>query len=85
MVKIKVQSTTDWESRLPERQKYHQVTHSLPVYSFYDTIVNTVAMNQVVVISGETGSGKSTQIPQYLLQDAISKQSSFSLICTQVY
>jgi pre-mRNA-splicing factor ATP-dependent RNA helicase DHX15/PRP43 len=39
---------------------------NLPVYAYKDRILQTVRDNQVTVIVGETGSGKTTQIPQYL-------------------
>lgn len=38
----------------------------LPVFDFYEQIVNLVDTNQVTIITAETGAGKSTQIPQYL-------------------
>ncbi|KAA0176650.1 hypothetical protein FNF27_01931 [Cafeteria roenbergensis] len=43
----------------------------LPIASFRDEVVRTVRENQVVVLRGETGCGKSTQVPQFLLEDAI--------------
>lgn len=58
---------------------------NLPVFSYRDQILEYVASNQVVVISGDTGCGKSTQIPQFLLDDAIANGSidQTRIICTQ--
>uniref|UniRef100_A0A8U8B8S8 Helicase ATP-binding domain-containing protein n=1 Tax=Geospiza parvula TaxID=87175 RepID=A0A8U8B8S8_GEOPR len=39
---------------------------ALPIFPFRDELVAAVAQHQVLVIEGETGSGKTTQIPQYL-------------------
>lgn len=43
----------------------------LPIYQFKEQFINAVHHNQVVVVVGETGSGKSTQMPQYLLEAGI--------------
>lgn len=58
---------------------------NLPVFSYRDEILELVASNQVIVISGDTGCGKSTQIPQFLLDDAIAngKIDQTKIICTQ--
>ena len=40
---------------------------SLPIHDELDHIKQTIADNQVVIICGETGSGKSTQLPKLLL------------------
>lgn len=39
---------------------------SLPTYSYRDQIVQSVRDNQITLITAETGSGKSTQVCQYL-------------------
>ena len=40
----------------------------LPVFEYLDKLEEAVDNNQVVIIEGETGSGKTTQIPQvYIL------------------
>ena len=39
------------------------VDETLPIFERQSEIVETIRNNQVVVISGETGSGKSTQLP----------------------
>ncbi|MEK9876136.1 MAG: helicase-related protein, partial [Betaproteobacteria bacterium] len=40
----------------------------LPVSALADEIEGLIAANQVVIISGETGSGKTTQIPKILMK-----------------
>lgn len=39
---------------------------SLPIFPFRDDLIQAVREHQVLIIEGETGSGKTTQIPQYL-------------------
>ncbi|KAJ1870357.1 putative ATP-dependent RNA helicase DHR1, partial [Coemansia sp. S17] len=40
----------------------------LPVYAEEQQIMEAIAENAVVVLSGETGSGKTTQVPQFLFE-----------------
>lgn len=41
----------------------------LPVNEYESQIVESVKSHEVVLVTGETGSGKSTQIPQLLYQN----------------
>ncbi|RKP27221.1 P-loop containing nucleoside triphosphate hydrolase protein [Syncephalis pseudoplumigaleata] len=43
--------------------------HSLPVYPLRDELIAAVKEHPVLVVVGETGSGKTTQIPQYLIEE----------------
>ncbi|CAH8448163.1 unnamed protein product [Heterobilharzia americana] len=53
--------------------KYLEFRSKLPAYQIKEDIVSTVQDNQVVIISGETGCGKTTQVPQFILEDRVSK------------
>lgn len=55
---------------------------SLPIYQFRDQILQAVEDHQVLIIVGETGSGKTTQIPQYLHEAGYSK-NGLKIGCTQ--
>ena len=39
---------------------------SLPIYAYREKLLQLVRDNQIIVLVGETGSGKTTQIPQFL-------------------
>jgi len=40
----------------------------LPIISEEQQIVETILLNPVTIIYGETGSGKTTQVPQFLYE-----------------
>lgn len=48
-------------------------TDELPVFGYREEILSAVDMNQVTIITAETGAGKSTQIPQYLVDHGYRK------------
>lgn len=56
---------------------------SLPAHSARGTILTAVRNNRVVVVSGATGSGKTTQVPQFLLEEATNTREPISIVCTQ--
>ncbi|CAN1277700.1 DExH-box ATP-dependent RNA helicase DExH1 [Linum perenne] len=57
----------------------------LPAFKAKAEFLKAVTENQVLVISGETGCGKTTQLPQYILEEEISalRGGTCSIICTQ--
>ncbi|XP_035834408.1 pre-mRNA-splicing factor ATP-dependent RNA helicase DEAH10-like isoform X3 [Helianthus annuus] len=48
------------------RRKIEQQRRSLPIASVEKRLVEEVRKNDTLIIVGETGSGKTTQLPQYL-------------------
>ncbi|KAK8465864.1 hypothetical protein PHAVU_009G193400 [Phaseolus vulgaris] len=53
----------------------------LPMYRYRDELLQAINDHQVLVIVGETGSGKTTQIPQYLHDVGYTKRGMIA--CTQ--
>ena len=43
----------------------------LPVYNYKEELLQTVRDNQVIIVRGATGCGKTTQVPQYVLDEFI--------------
>ncbi|DAZ98952.1 TPA: hypothetical protein N0F65_000484 [Lagenidium giganteum] len=71
-------------AKFSERYKKLLATRQkLPVYGFLKEIQDAIAAHQVIVIEGETGSGKTTQIPQFLTQMQIPGTSGGMVACTQ--
>eukprot|EP00936_MAST-01D_sp_MAST-1D-sp1_P002095 g2095.t1 len=58
---------------------------ALPVSAFRGQILEAIEQHQVTVISGATGCGKTTQVPQYVLEDALQKGEGDRcfIVCTQ--
>ncbi|KAL6239719.1 hypothetical protein BDW75DRAFT_102140 [Aspergillus navahoensis] len=76
-----------WEAKQTTKaqQAMLQARKSLPAWNTQDTIIQAVNTHQVTIISGETGSGKSTQSVQFVLDDMIKRGlgGAANIICTQ--
>lgn len=59
-------------------RKLRKVQSELPVAQYRTEIIEAIAKEQVVLIAGDTGCGKSTQIPRYLYESGYK-----SICCTQ--
>ncbi|XP_074944556.1 putative ATP-dependent RNA helicase DHX57 isoform X1 [Phalacrocorax aristotelis] len=71
-------SSRHFQSMLYERQK-------LPAWQERETILDLLKRHQVLVVSGMTGCGKTTQIPQFILDASLQGSPSrvANIICTQ--
>ncbi|KZC13983.1 putative ATP-dependent RNA helicase YTHDC2 [Dufourea novaeangliae] len=56
---------------------------SLPVFNVREDILNALNTNEVVIIGGETGCGKTTQVPQFILEHCQQRHQPCRIICTQ--
>ncbi|QID86968.1 hypothetical protein GRS66_009621 [Saccharomyces pastorianus] len=72
--------------RSPEYENMQLVREQLPAWKKQKVIVDLINNNEVVLITGETGSGKSTQVVQFVLDFLQSQKEDFSktkIVCTQ--
>lgn len=75
----KLQSNANYGKRTSLSMKEQR--ESLPVFGMRSQLVSAIKENQFLVIVGETGSGKTTQIVQYLAEEGMNKGKIIG--CTQ--
>ena len=67
-----------------QREKFNKLKKlrrnqaDLPIAEYRNEIIEKLKENQVIIVAGDTGCGKSTQVPQYLLGAGYS-----NIACTQ--
>uniref|UniRef100_A0A1L8DH54 RNA helicase n=1 Tax=Nyssomyia neivai TaxID=330878 RepID=A0A1L8DH54_9DIPT len=76
-----MQADSEKKSDFSRKKTIHEQRNYLPVFAVRQELLNVIRENSIVIIVGETGSGKTTQLTQYLHEDGYSK---FGMIgCTQ--
>ncbi|XP_071078923.1 ATP-dependent RNA helicase TDRD9-like isoform X1 [Haliotis cracherodii] len=61
----------------------HTYDKKLPITYHKEQLLSTIESNQVTVIQGSTGSGKTTQVPQYILDHYAQEHKHCNIIITQ--
>ena len=70
----------------PYSQTYLSILETrrkLPVWKQKSDFLHQLAASQTLVLVGETGSGKTTQIPQFLVDAGYTTEESKMVVCTQ--
>jgi ATP-dependent RNA helicase DHX29 len=73
-----IKNDSQWQKMFAKRS-------TLPICALADELLNELRIHDAVVVCGETGCGKTTQVPQFLLDDAIERGEggTCNIICTQ--
>ncbi|KAL6339905.1 hypothetical protein AAG906_034995 [Vitis piasezkii] len=78
-----------WNGR-PYSQRYYEILEkrrTLPVWHQKEEFLQVLKANQSLILVGETGSGKTTQIPQFVLEavdiETPDKRKKMMIACTQ--
>lgn len=85
---VKIESDTvrrEWAMRAisPQFQRMQEQRGQLPISAYRQEIVQCVKSNSITIISAETGAGKSTQVPSFLLEDNLSSGKDCRILVTQ--
>jgi pre-mRNA-splicing factor ATP-dependent RNA helicase DHX38/PRP16 len=68
-------------SEFTQQRSIREQREYLPVFTVRDELITIIRENQIVVIVGETGSGKTTQLTQYLHESGFTRDGMIG--CTQ--
>lgn len=81
---LDVSLKASWE-KLQQGGSLRRSREGLPAHKVRETLRDALRQHNVVVIGGETGSGKTTQIPQFLYEFMCEegRGSSANILCTQ--
>ncbi|KUI53319.1 putative pre-mRNA-splicing factor ATP-dependent RNA helicase prp43 [Cytospora mali] len=83
--KLEEADTNPWNSE-PHSPQYFRILDgrkNLPVHKHRQEFLDIYHNTQIMVFVGETGSGKTTQIPQYVLYDELPQFTGKLIACTQ--
>ena len=67
---------------LSEKEELERVRRTLPIYRYRNDLVAAIRKYQVLIVVGETGCGKTTQLPQYLHEEGFTRGGR-KIACTQ--
>lgn len=67
----------------PAYQEMLQHRKQLPIAKYKDEILSILDRSQILVLSGETGCGKSTQVPAFILEDQLVRGLPCKIYCTE--
>lgn len=76
-----MQNSSQAQSSFAMSKTLREQREFLPVFAVREELLRIVRDNQVVIIVGETGSGKTTQLAQFLHEDGYSEFGRVG--CTQ--
>ncbi|EPS42434.1 hypothetical protein H072_3650 [Dactylellina haptotyla CBS 200.50] len=55
----------------------------LPIWEYRDQLLQAISEHQVTIVCGETGCGKSTQLPAYILEECLAAGQSCRIFVTE--
>ena len=72
-----------YNKREPQVSKLLLERQKLPVFAVKNPIIKAVEENETIILIGETGSGKTTQIPQFVFKALIPRTENSAICITQ--
>ncbi|KAI5364302.1 Putative helicase, P-loop containing nucleoside triphosphate hydrolase [Septoria linicola] len=71
------------KSGMPKYQQMLVSRTNLPMFRFREAALDIIHKHQVTILCGETGCGKSTQLPAFILENELSNGRPCKIYCTE--
>ncbi|CAL4089722.1 unnamed protein product [Meganyctiphanes norvegica] len=82
-----IEETVDPDAEKAQVYLHYDFTNrnrtDLPIFDHEKVIIDKLKSFPVIIISGDTGCGKSTQVPQFILDDAVLENKHANIVVTQ--
>ncbi|XP_044764226.1 probable ATP-dependent RNA helicase DHX34 [Coccinella septempunctata] len=78
MLVIKIYNDFQQKTKFAKLKKLRKAQSELPIAQYKNEIIQKLEESRVLLIAGDTGCGKSTQVPQYVMEAGYKK-----IVCTQ--
>ena len=74
-----------WNAKTSTPSYSHMLSlrKALPIWAFKDELLAAIEKHQVVIVCGETGCGKSTQVPAFILENELARGRPCKVYCTE--
>ena len=74
-----------WASKVssPAYTRMLQSRMNLPIWHFKQQLLDAIENHQAIIVCGETGCGKSTQVPAFILESELSRGRDCRVYCTE--
>ncbi|SCZ98775.1 BZ3500_MvSof-1268-A1-R1_Chr7-1g09268 [Microbotryum saponariae] len=82
---VQMMTSFSVEALRPSQDRFtsQQQRAKLPIANYRSFIMSTIEQNQCVVLCGETGCGKSTQVPSFIVEHDMRKGRNVKVYCTE--
>lgn len=78
-----IRESWEYKRSTPDYLRMLNGRKQLPMWAFKDEVLAAIDREQVVIICGETGCGKSTQTPAFILEHQLSQGKPCKIYCTE--
>lgn len=82
-IEVKIEDPELPELKVFKQYQFNLEPQKLPILKKREDILDRIRANYFLVLTADTGTGKSSQVPQYILEQAFKDEENCNIIITQ--